>query len=101
VRDEALDTKNIYLTKDGRIVGLHAVGYSVSYTYDIIELDGSRSTITTDFMALEKWGNEYDDKHNMLGRGSFRVHQDIEEEAKDFESDGWVRCLAPIPETKP
>lgn len=89
------DSKDIYLTKNGEIIGLHAIGHAGPYEYDLVKLDGTTERKKDDFMQVEVWGNEYDKNHNMLGRGSFRVHQNIEEEAKGFEADGWVRCEAP------
>jgi hypothetical protein len=87
-----LDSKDIYLKKDGEIIGLHSVGYKKQNTYTQVNLDGTKELKTLDFMALESWGNEYDSEYNILGRGSFRVHTyDIEEAAKEMENDGWVR----------
>jgi hypothetical protein len=85
------DSKNIYLKKDNEIVGLHSTGVAGPHEYTLIGLDGSESLIKTDFMAYETWGNEYDQDFNMLGRGSFRVHTDIETAAKELELDGWIR----------
>lgn len=86
------DSKDIYLKKEGQIIGLHAVGYKGPYTYTFSNpFEGIEQEITTDFMEIERWGNEYDNEYNMLGRGSFRVHSDIEVAAKELELDGWVR----------
>lgn len=85
LEEPQFDSLDIYLKKDDQIVGLHAIGHK--------EPDGA-------FYSLEQWGNEYDDEHNMLGRGSFRVHNDIETVAKDFEADGWVRFEGPKKKTK-
>lgn len=93
--EPAMDSKDIYLTKNGEIIGLHAIGYAGPYEYDLVKLDGTTERKKDDFMQIEVWGNEYDKNHNMLGRGSFRVFQNLEAEAKDFEADGWVRCEAP------
>lgn len=97
-----MDSKNIYLRttigpgKIPAIVGLHAVGHAGPYEYDLIELDGTKTRKKSNFMALETWGNEYDDDHNMLGRGSFRLHtSDIEEYAKEMEAEGWQRYEGP------
>lgn len=88
---EDLDTKNIYLKKDRKIIGLHAIGHKEEYEIEIIELDGSSINRTLDFMALEKWGNEYDENYNMIG-GSFRIFDIcIEDTAKELEADRWVR----------
>lgn len=83
------DSLDIYLQKDGRIIGLHAIGESDA-KYKVVDLDGSE-TMKKGFLAFEQWGNEYDQDYKMIGRGSFRVFGDIEEEAKEFEADGWVR----------
>ena len=84
------DSKNIYLKKDNMIVGLHAIGIDGPYTYTM-DNNGIKSEITTDFETLESWGNEYDENHNMLGRGSFRLNViNIEDYAKDLVLDGWV-----------
>ena len=72
-------SKNIYLKKDNQAIGLHAWGY---------EFNGN-------FYSEEVWGNEYDNQGQMIGRGSFRVFNEIEAEAKEFEADGWVRYEAP------
>jgi hypothetical protein len=86
-----LDSKDIYLKKNGEIIGFHAVGHKGPHTYTVVHLDGTEESKTSDFMALETWGNEYSDEFQMLGRGSFRVFVDIEDAAKEMESDGWVR----------
>lgn len=75
------ETKNIYLKRDGNIIGLHEAG----------------QTILGEFVSYESWGNEYDNEHNMLGRGSFRVHGLIEPVALEMEADGWVRFEGPKP----
>jgi hypothetical protein len=84
--------KDIFLRKNGQIIGLHAIGEKDS-TWDVIELDGTRHTVTG-FRQWEQWGNEYghsrDGSLKMIGRGSFRVHDDIEKVAKELEEDGWV-----------
>lgn len=83
---------DIYLKKDGEIIGLHAVGYPGPYEYTLTHLDGTIEEKTSHIMTMEQWGNEYDSEYNMLGRGSFRVFSlDIEEAAKELEADGWVR----------
>lgn len=86
------DSKNIYLKKDDQIVGLHAVGHAEPYTFTLRHLDGTEEEITTDFMEIEKWGNEYTPDYEIKGRGSFRVFDlTIEHTAKAFEEEGWVR----------
>lgn len=96
------DSKNIYLTttygpgKVKMIIGLHAIGHAGPYSYTLVNLDKTEQTIHTNFMVMEAWGNEYDEEHNMLGRGSFRLNtNDIEAVAKDYEAEGWTRCEAP------
>lgn len=86
-----LDSKDIYLKKNGEIVGLHSVGHKGPYDYVSVHLDGTEEVKHSDFMAIESWGNEYDNEYNMLGRGSFRVFGDIEDAAKEMEADGWTR----------
>ena len=96
------DSKNIYLRttigpgKIPAIVGLHAVGHAGPYPYTLVHPDGTREERMLNFMAIETWGNEYDDEHNMLGRGSFRLHtSDIEDYAKQMEAEGWERYEGP------
>ena len=95
------DSKNIYLRRtvsdtEYEIIGLHAVGHAGPYSYDLHKLDGTVEKKTSNFMALETWGNEYDDEHNMLGRGSFRLHNsNIDDVAKEFEAEGWTRYEGP------
>lgn len=83
------DEINIFLRKDDEIVGLHCIGEK-DKDYEVMELDG---TITQrhGFLAEESWGNYYDEDYNIKGRGSFRVFEDIEILAEEFEADGWVR----------
>ncbi len=96
VGPDDLDSKNIYLRttigpgKTPAIVGLHAIGYAGPYEYTLQHQDGKEELIRTKFMVMEAWGNEYDDEHNMLGRGSFRLHtNDIVKYAKDMVAEGW------------
>jgi hypothetical protein len=86
IKDD-LDLKDIYLRKDNEIIGLHSIGYADPYEYTLVELDGTEIQKKTDFMPLETWGNRYNENYEMVG-GSFRVHQFIEDEAKEFEADG-------------
>src|SRR3989442_381436 len=83
-----LQEKSIYLKKDKEIIGLHAIGEPDS-EWNLIKLDGSRVG-QKGFKQHEQWGNHYDENHNMLGRGSFRIFDDIEETAKELEIDGWI-----------
>ena len=86
---EGMEARDIYLKSPiGKIIGLHAIGGS-NCTWELVGLDGSR-TQQTGFLAMDKWGNEYDENYKMLGRGSFRVHENIEELAKKFEDEGWI-----------
>lgn len=94
---DEMTERSVYLTKDGEIVGIHAVGYEGPYEYQIQELDGTLTQHLSDFMIMEIWGNNYDENRNILGRGSFRVSaHNFELEVKDWESEGWVRREAPI-----
>lgn len=86
------DSKNIYLRKGDEIVGLHAIGHNEEHEFNLHHIDGSIERIKTDFMELEKWGNQYDKDFNMIGRGSFRVFSlTLEHAAKEFEEEGWIR----------
>lgn len=89
-----LASKDIYLRKGDQIVGLHAVGHAVPCEFDNHELDGSITRIKTDFFEIEKWGNNYNEKLEMIGRGSFRIFDlTLEHTAKAYEEDGWVRFV--------
>lgn len=100
---EEFDSKNIYLTTlfgPGKIplcVGLHSIGHAGQYQYDVVELDQSRTTKSTDFQTIESWGNEYDPiDGRMMGPGSFRLFSsDIDETAKQYEAEGWIRSHIP------
>lgn len=93
-----MSSKDIYLRKDDQIVGLHAVGYAEPHELRVQELDGSITLVKTDFMELEKWGNEYNEKLEMIGRGSFRIFDlTIDHTAKCFEDEGWVRFVPGLP----
>lgn len=83
-----MQERSIYLKKDSEIIGLHEIGYD-NETWTEEAFDGTRSE-KKGFSAMERWGNEYDDSHKMLGRGSFRVHEDIEKVAEELELDGWI-----------
>lgn len=85
--------KDIYLKKGEDIVGLHAIGEKDA-VWTAIDIHGNRSE-QKGFMQHEQWGNEYDDNHKMLGRGSFRIFGDIEEAAIEMEKDGWVSYEGP------
>lgn len=86
------DYKDIFLKKDKEIIGLHAVGHHELHIITVVGLDGERFEIETDFMELEKWGNEYDENLKMIGKGSFRVFSlTLEHAAEEMELDGWVR----------
>ena len=89
-----VESKDIYLkSPQGEIVGLHAIGHiDPDYEMRVQELDGSVIVIKPGFVEYEKWGNEYDNEYNMLGRGSFRVFDlTLDHAAKCWEDDGWVR----------
>jgi len=91
-----LDSRDIWLRKGDQIVGLHAIGYAEPYEFDVHHLEGSTERIKTDFMELEKWGNEYNQQFQMIGRGSFRIFDlTLEHTAKAFEEEGWVRFEGP------
>ncbi len=85
--------KDIYMKKGTEIIGLHALGEK-DVEWDVINLDGTRTKVKG-FKQWEHWGNEYDENHKMVGRGSFRVHDDIEKVAKLLEEDGWVSYEGP------
>lgn len=86
---EGMVSKDAYFRKEGSIVGIHAIGYPE-------DPEGKYP-----FQQMEIWGNEYDESHNMLGRGSFRVFDQFENEVKNWEADGWIRCEAPKKKEKP
>jgi hypothetical protein len=91
-----IQSKNIWLKRGDEIVGLHAIGYREPYTFKVIDLDGSTTEHNSDFMELEKWGNEYNQDFKMIGRGSFRIFDlTIDHTAKAFEEDGWIRFYGP------
>lgn len=91
------DSKDIYLTKDGQIIGLHAIGHNEPYEFKLVHLDGTEELIKTDFMEIEKWGNQYNSNGQMIGRGSFRIFAlTLEHAAKEFEEDGWTRVDCPF-----
>jgi hypothetical protein len=91
-------TKDIYLKKGEEIIGLHAVGEKDS-TWTQVGVDGTRVEMKG-FLQHEQWGNNYDENHNMIGRGSFRIFADIEEVAKELEEDGWVSYEGPTRKEK-
>jgi hypothetical protein len=80
------------LKKEGEktYIGLHAVGEPNS-EWEVYSFDGS-VTKKKGFRAWESWGNEYLDGE-MVGRGSFRVFDDIETVAENLEKDGWERFI--------
>lgn len=89
---DGLDAQDIYLKKDGRIIGLHAIGHKTPYECELVEIDGTSKMIKMDFMALQKWGNEYSDEMKVLPPGSFHVNDlTISDTAQEMEQDGWVR----------
>ncbi len=89
------ECKDIYLSKDGQIIGIHAVGYFGEHEYDLLSIDGTLTKVSTDFDQMEIWGNEYDEEHNMIGRGSFRVHGTFNDVVAELEMDGWVKREPP------
>lgn len=84
---EEMDSKSIYLRKGAEIIGLHAIGYNNSQ-WTVLELDETE-TLHHGFQAMEAWGNQYDENLEMIGRGSFRVFDDISKVADEFIIDGW------------
>jgi acyl carrier protein len=89
--EDGLDSLDIYLRRGTEIVGLHAVGFNEPHSYILEYENGKIETIQTNFRELQKWGNEYDENFNMIGRGSFRIFDiSIENVAKEMELDGWV-----------
>ncbi|PWU11643.1 MAG: hypothetical protein C5B47_00615 [Verrucomicrobia bacterium] len=96
-----LDSKDIYLREGDRIVGLHAIGYAEPTELKVHEFDGSTTIVKTDFIELEKWGNNYNEKLEKIGRGSFRIFDlTIEHTAKAYEEEGWVRFVPDFLEGK-
>ena len=85
---EGIASKDAYFKKDGSIIGIHAIGYPGPYEYDLHGIDGSVTRMKSDFQQLEIWGNEYDDEHNVLGRGSFRVFNEYNQVVKDLIEEG-------------
>lgn len=85
--EEVYESRDIYLQKDNEIVGLHAIGEN-NATWTQTDLNGV-TTEKTGFLALEVWGNNYDQNLKMIG-GSFRVFDDIEAVANGLVEDGWV-----------
>lgn len=91
------DSLTIYLKKEGTpgFIGLHAIGMANS-EWDLVTpkgMFGNEEEIIVrqkGFQAIEAWGNEYNDEHQMVGRGSFRVFSNIEDAAKEMVADGWV-----------
>jgi len=95
-QDEQMICKTIYLRKGDSIVGLHATGYEGPEEFELHHLDGAVEVVKTDFIELEKWGNEYDKDFNIKGRGSFRVFDvTLEHAAKQFEAEGYIRFIRP------
>lgn len=85
------------IKKGDEIIGLHAMDYEEPYEFTLTHIDGSSEIIKTDFMELEKWGNEYNKNSEMIGRGSFRLFDlTIEHSAKAFEDEGWTRFEGPV-----
>ncbi len=87
------ESRDIYLRNGNRVLGLHSIGYPGEYRYTKIDFDGTETECVDDFQAIEVWGNEYlnDSKFEMQGRGSFRIHDNVNDFAKDLEAEGWVR----------
>lgn len=88
------DSLDIYLTKDGQIIGLHAIGEANS-KWIVKHLDGTEEQ-KFGFNEMERWGNEYNNDLKMIGRGSFRVHQSIEDVAQELIQDGWRRFIPDV-----
>lgn len=93
--DEMYDIKDIYLkNNNGQIIGLHAIGHNEPASYTIVNINGTENLIRSRFNPIECWGNEYNNKLEMVGKGSFRLSTfDIEQEAIDFEKEGWIRFI--------
>ena len=73
-------------------MGLYSEGIEVPYEYELHELDGTITTKISNFQPYQSWGNEYTPDFKMKGKGSFRIFDlDIEDTAKAFEEEGWVR----------
>lgn len=82
------DEMSVYLKKDNEIVGIHAIGEKDT-SWQVHELDGT-ITQRKGFQAMDIWGNQYNSDLKMIGKGSFRVHNDIETEVNSWKADGWV-----------
>ncbi len=83
-----IDFFQSYLIKDLELIGIFAIGDKES-EWTVIGLDGSE-TKRKGFNAQESWGNEYSWDLKMLGRGSFRILNDIEEALQTLIQDGWA-----------
>jgi len=67
------ENKNIYLKKDGDILGLHAYGDSTE----------------TGWQQIEGWCNAYSNDFKFLG-SIYRISRPIEDEAQELMEDGWI-----------
>lgn len=86
-----LDSLDIYLKKDDQIIGLHAIGYAGPYEYTYTDIDGNVTQKTSNFQALDTWGNNYNNKYEMFAPGSFRIDtNDLEEESRLYAGAGWI-----------
>lgn len=92
---EGMISKDVYLKQGEYTIGIHAIGYPGPYTYTEQALDGTRTEKTDDFQQMEIWGNEYNEQFQMIGRGSFRVHERFDVAVREFEKEGWVRIEGP------
>lgn len=72
--DNPYSSKDIYLKKDGDIIGLHA-------------------TMFVD-QQMEAWANHYTLVYKYIG-SVFRIFQSIEQEAAEMKLDGWVEVPPP------
>ena len=87
-----LDTFNIYLTKDGIKIGIHAIGYCEKHSFTYVDLDKNEIERTSFFHTREVWGNKYNDQNRMIG-GSFRLSTTILEDViEEYIKDGWSVC---------
>lgn len=80
MENENFDSKDIYLEKNGEIIGLHTYGHK----------SGVGTFMT--FMQYEAWANLYEKKNDerTFVASIYRIFGPIEEEAEALKAEGWV-----------